>query len=436
MHVSKILISVFFLTFFYSCASNKKTTTVSRELSFVNENLKVATLMLNSQLQEANRKFDAKNGAYPRTFDSKGNFITTSIYDWTPGFFPGSLWYAYQFSKDENLKAEALKWTEKLLPLQHFTQHHDLGFMMYCSYGNAYRLAPNEAYKKILINSAKALCTRFNETAGVIKSWNSFKSWHGNATYYYPVIIDNMMNLEMLFFASRISGDTSFRHVAFTHAMTTLKNHFRSDHGSYHVVCYDSTNGKVVARETAQGYADNSTWARGQAWAVYGYTMSYRETKDVRFLKLATELADYFIQNKNLPSDGVPYWDFNVNEPGFTPGKNSNANKVQQKYRDASAAAITASALIELSTYVDKKLSEKYRDAGVNMLKTLSSAAYKAVPGSNGNFILKHSVGSIPHNVEIDVPLVYADYYYVEALLRYQLLLQGKALFNEEGLLN
>lgn len=436
MYVPKILVSVILLAILQGCATTKPSATTTEDLNFVNESLKDASSMLGNMLSVVNEKFEAKNGAYPRTIDGKGNLVTTSMYDWTPGFFPGSLWYSYQFSKDVHFKSEALKWTEKLLPLQHFTQNHDLGFMMYCSYGNAYRLTGNESYKNILINSAKALSTRFNATTGAIRSWNNFKSWHGNATYYFPVIIDNMMNLEMLFFASKISGDTSFRHIAFTHALTTLENHFRPDYSSYHVVCYDSTNGKVVARETAQGYADNSTWARGQAWAIYGYTMTYRETNDPRFLKMAIGLANYFIHSKNLPSDFIPYWDFNANEPGYAPGKNSNANHIQTKYRDASAAAITASALLELSTYVDKKVSEELRSAGVKMLKSLANSTYKATAGSNGNFILKHSVGSIPHNVEIDVPLVYADYYYMEGLLRYKLLLQGRKLFNDQGLLN
>lgn len=402
----------------------------SPAVDFAGENLNHAQLMLHRMLPEANKNFPERTGAYPRTVNKNGELVTTSIYDWTPGFFPGSLWYAYEYSKSDSMRAEAIKWTEKLEPLQTFTQHHDLGFMMYCSYGNAYRLTGNETYKKILVNAAKALSTRFNPTAGVIKSWNSFKSWNGNATYYFPVIIDNMMNLELLFFASRVSGDTSFRHIAVTHALTTMKNHFRPDHSSYHVVCYDSTNGKVVARETAQGYADNSTWSRGQAWAIYGYTMTYRETRDPRFLKMAIGLADYFINNKRLPEDRVPYWDFNAGEKDYVPGVQSYANKIRTLYRDASAAAITASALLELSTYVTGNPSKQYRAEAVKMLQSLSSDAYAAKPGTNGNFMIKHCVGSIPHQSEIDVPLVYADYYYLEALLRYRQLQKKAVLFS------
>lgn len=416
------------VTVLASCTLSKKTANTPVN-DFVKENFSNAAVMLNSMLKTANEKFPIGNGAFPRTTDENGKLVTTSMYDWTPGFFPGNLWYAYEYTKDNTLKAEAVKWTEKLEPLQHFTEHHDLGFMMYCSYGNAYRLANKPEYKNILINSAKALSTRFNATTGCIKSWNSFKSWHGNATYDFPVIIDNMMNLEMLFFASKVSGDDAFRKIAIKHAETTMKNHFRPDYSSYHVVCYDSTTGKVVARETAQGYADNSTWSRGQAWAVYGYTMVYRETKDPRFLKFASGLADYFINNKNMPADGIPYWDFNANEKGYTPGVNSYANNVTVKYRDASAAAITASALLELSTYVDAASAKKYKEAAVKMLHSLGSDVYRAKPGTNGNFILEHSVGSIPHQTEIDVPLVYADYYFLEALLRYDRLAKSEPLF-------
>ncbi len=411
-----------------SCVASKKIKRTADD-NLVKDNFSYAATMLNNMLKVANEKFAAPNGAFPRTINKAGKLTTTSMYDWTPGFFPGILWYVYEYSKDETLKAEAVKWTEKLEPLQNFTQHHDLGFMMYCSYGNAYRLANKPEYKNILINSAKALCTRFNTTTGCIKSWNVFKSWHGNASYYFPVIIDNMMNLEMLFFASKVSGDDAYRKIAVKHAETTMKNHFRPDYSAYHVVCYDSVTGKVVTRETAQGYADNSTWSRGQAWAIYGFTMTYRETKDPRFLELAEGLAGYFINNENLPADAIPYWDFNVNKTGYTPGVNAYTNKVTIPYRDASAAAITASALLELSTYARGDAAGKYKTTAVKMLHSLASDAYKAQPGTNGDFILKHSVGSIPHQNEIDVPLVYADYYFLEALLRYEKLTKGQDLF-------
>ncbi|MFT4094919.1 MAG: glycoside hydrolase family 88 protein [Niabella sp.] len=422
--VSAILITVVLI----SCVATKENKTPSGN-AFIKEKFSNSVTMLNGLLKRANTNFTVESGAYPRSIDKKGQLETTSMYDWTSGFFPGSLWYIYEYGGDDKMKAEAVKWTEKLKPLQTFTQHHDLGFMMYCSYGNAYRLTQNEEYKKILIQSAKSLSTRFNPSVGCIKSWNNFKSWHGSTSYSFPVIIDNMMNLEMLFFASKATGDTTYRHIAVTHALTTLENHFRPDYSSYHVVCYDSITGKVVARETAQGYADNSTWSRGQAWAVYGYTMVYRETRDLRFLKMAEGLANYFINNKTLPADGIPWWDFNANQPGYTPGIKSYANKITIKYRDVSAAAVTASALLELSTYTTDRNANKYKKAAVKILHSLGSNTYRALPGTNGDFILKHSVGSIPHQAEIDVPLVYADYYFIEALLRYKKLLNNEPLF-------
>jgi chondroitin AC lyase len=413
-HFFLIVVTLFVV---FSFRADKADTAM--EVTFIKNNFRYADAQLRNMLEDTK----GLRGAFPRTINKKGKLVTTNMYDWTPGFFPGSLWYGYEYTKDTVLKNAAIRWTEQLEPLKNFTQHHDLGFMMYCSYGNAYHLTKNKKYKDILLRSARSLSTRFNPAAGSIKSWNVFASWHGDRKYYFPVIIDNMMNLELLFFASQVSGDTSFRHIAVSHALNTMKNQIREDYSSYHVVCYDSITGKVLARETAQGYADNSTWSRGQAWGIYGFTMCYRETKDERFLKTAQGMADYFIHNRNLPGDKIPYWDFNVDENGYTPGINSNTRNVSVKYRDASAAAIAASALLELSTYSNSR-REEYRNAAVQMLHSLASTRYRAPEHSNGNFLLMHSVGSIPHNAEIDVPLVYADYYFLEALQRYDVLLK------------
>nr|WP_295876299.1 glycoside hydrolase family 88 protein [uncultured Chitinophaga sp.] len=401
----------------FAVAAGLTAYTTFTEKDFISSNTGFAQQQLKHMLKETETRDSL---AFPRTTDKEGKMTTTSMYDWTPGFFAGSLWYGYELTKDPALQQQALRWTEKLAPLQHFTQHHDLGFMMYCSYGNAYRLTGKKAYRDILIQGARSLSTRYNPVTKSIKSWNAFKSWHGEQLYHYPVIIDNLMNLELLFFASKETGDTSFRHIAVSHAATAMHNQVRPDYSSYHVVCYDTTTGKVLARETAQGYADNSTWARGQAWGIYGFTMIYRETKDPRFLKTAAGMADWYLNSKNLPKDKVPYWDFNAAERGYTPGVRSNALKVKTKYRDVSAAAIVSAALFELSGYVDADKGAKYRQAAIEMLHTLGSPAYRAREGANGNFILMHSVGSIPHNNEIDVPLVYADYYFMEALQRYK----------------
>ena len=354
---------------------------------------------------------------FPRTLDKYGNIKYTNMYDWTSGFFGGNLWYLYDYTKDNYWKNEAIRWTESLEPLKNFTEHHDLGFMMYCSYGNAYRLTGNEQYKDILIRSAESLCTRFKPVTGSIKSWNYRRSLDGKSEWFFPVIIDNMMNLELLFFASKVSGNPKYKDIAIIHAETTLKNHFRPDFSTYHVVNYDSITGKVLNRGTAQGYTDASTWARGQAWAIYGFTMVYRETKDPKFLNAAEKAADFYLNAKDMPKDLVPYWDLNVNDTAFKPAWKNISNSSLVK-RDASAAAIVASALFELSEYADSK-SAYYRNAAKTMLVNLSNS-YTHEIDKNNHFILKHSLGSFPNNAEIDVPLVYADYYYLEALMRYK----------------
>lgn len=393
------------------------------ERTFVAENFSSATKQLKNMLAQIN----AANNVFPRTIDQKGKLVLTDKFEWTSGFFPGSLWYAYDATKDEAIKAQAIQWTEKLASLQTYTQHHDLGFMMYCSYGNAYRITGNEHYKQILIQSAKSLSTRFSPVTGSIRSWNVFGSWDAKGRYNFPVIIDNMMNLELLFFASKATGDPSYKKIAISHIEQVIKNQVREDYSCYHVVCYDSATGAVLSRETAQGYANNSTWARGQAWAIYGFTVAYRETGDKRYVNVARKMADYYLDNKTLPNDKVPYWDFYANDPGYMPAIKSRAPETPVKYRDASAAAITASALLELSTMLDKEGS-KYQEAGIAILHSLSGPAYHATEGTNGNFILKHSVGSIPHGTEIDVPLVYADYYYLEALCRYRNILRKASI--------
>jgi chondroitin AC lyase len=360
-----------------------------------------------------------KDTLFPRSTDSAGRLIATGMHDWTGGFFPGCLWYTYEHTRDEGLKAAAQVWTEKLAPMQFFTGHHDLGFLLYCSYGNAYRLTGNKSYADVLVQAARSLATRYDPRVGCIKSWNTFTSWHGGAPYHYPVIIDNMMNLELLFFASKMTGDPRYQDIAIRHAETTLKNQVRPDYSCYHVVCYDPATGAVLSRETAQGYADNSAWSRGQAWGIYGFTVAYRETRDVRFLEAARRMADFYLNHKNLPEDKIPYWDFNVNEAGYVPGEHSRAKaKGEAMLRDASAAAIVSSALFELSTYLGEE-GKSYYDNAVIILHSLAGPDYRAVPGSNAHFLLKHSVGSIPHGFEIDMPLIYADYYFLEALGRY-----------------
>ena len=355
---------------------------------------------------------------YPRTIGKDGKLKVTRKNDWTEGFYPGCLWYVYEYTNKEDWKKAAIKWTESLEPLKKMANHHDIGFLMYCSFGNAYRLTGNEAYKDVLVESARSLCTRFNEKTGCIKSWNYRKSWNGKDEWFYPVIIDNLMNLELLYFATKVTGDSVYAKVANRHAETTAKNQFREDYSNYHVVNYDAETGEVLNQATCQGFSDNSAWARGQAWAIYGYTMAYRETHRQDFLDMAVHTADFWLNHPNLPEDGIPYWDFNAGQEGYVPDWNYDPEIFKVVPRDASAAAIAASAFLELSGYVTD--CKKYSAAAAHILKSLSSPAYLAEPGTNCNFILMHSVGSIPHGEEIDVPLIYADYYYLEALMRYK----------------
>lgn len=407
---------VLILIGFNVCISVKS---FSQEAAFIKENTDFACRQIENILKEVG---DPNNKNYPRTLATDKSLKTTSKYDWTPGFFPGILWYLYELSGNEKWKVCAEKWTDSLEELKGFTKHHDIGFMMYCSYGNAERLSPKSIYRDILVQSAESLCTRYNDTVKAIKSWNYREAWNGNK-WYYPVIIDNMMNLELLLYAYKVTGNKKFYNIAVTHADTTLKNHFRADHGSYHVVNYDPETGIVLHKQTCQGYSDNSTWARGQAWAVYGYTMMYRCTRDRKYLEAAKNFADYYIEH--LPEDYVPRWDFNAGQDGYYPDGNSYAKKCLEvtTLKDASASAIVSSALFELTALAGEK---RYMEIATHILKSLSSPRYRAQLGENGNFVIMHCTGSLPHKAEIDVPLVYADYYYLEALARYKKIIENK----------
>lgn len=338
---------------------------------------------------------------FPKTY-----FPTTNKYEfsnsgwWCSGFYPGTLLYLYTQTKDEVLYKEAQRILEVLKKEQFNTRTHDLGFMMYCSFGNANLIQPSAAYKDILVTSARSLSTRFSPVTGVIKSWDGKPN-------EYLVIIDNMMNLKLLFWATQVTGDSSFYKIAVTHANTTMKNHFRADNSSYHVLNYNAQTGSILQKKTAQGFADESAWARGQAWGLYGYTETYRETKDKQYLEQANKIAAFLLNHPNLPADKIPYWDF-------------NAPDIPNALRDVSAAAIIASALLELSGYVKKELSVKYFKTAETILKNLSTEQYKAAAGTNGGFLLKHSVGHFSAKTEVDVPLTYADYYFVEAMMRYK----------------
>ncbi|WP_375446750.1 glycoside hydrolase family 88 protein [uncultured Fibrella sp.] len=341
----------------------------------------------------------------PRTLTAEGALQAVAARDWTSGFFPGELWYLYEYTGQKEWADQARTFTNRLESEKTNGGTHDMGFKLYCSYGNGYRLTRDPAYRPILIEAARTLATRFKPTAGIIRSWD-----HHKEVWQCPVIIDNMMNLELLFAATRLTGDSTFYKIAVSHARMTMKNHYRPDNSSYHVVDYDTLTGKVLKKNTHQGFNDESAWARGQAWGLYGYTVCYRETKDPQFLKQAQAIARFMLDHPRMPADLVPYYDFDA--PG-----------IPNEPRDVSAAAIMASALFELSTYVP---GTPYRAKAEQVITSLAKS-YASPVGKNHGFLLLHSTGA--KTFERDVPLVYADYYYLEALLRAKKIGDNKPLF-------
>ena len=338
----------------------------------------------------------------PRSYNAaKNELVTSDIKWWCSGFYPGTLWMIYDATKDEAIKAEAVKRLGVLEPMKNYTGNHDLGFMIYCSFGTAYDITKDPAYKEVVFNAAASLTTRYRPSIKSIQSWDS------SSNFKCPVIIDNMMNLELLEWVSQNGGDAKYHEVAVNHANSTLKNHFRPDNSSYHVLDYDLQSGTVARKVTHQGYADESAWARGQSWGLYGFTVMYRFTKDVQYLEQAKKIAAFMLHHPNLPKDKIPYWDF-------------NAPDIPNAKRDASAGSILAAALLELAQYTKGNEAKEYVQTAETILQSLSSPVYRAQLGTNGGFLLEHSVGHLPGKSEIDVPLTYADYYFIEALLRYK----------------
>ncbi|MGI9139446.1 MAG: glucuronyl hydrolase, partial [Sediminibacterium sp.] len=326
----------------------------------------------------------------PQSYDAnKNQLVSKEITWWCTGFYPGSLLYIYEQTNNEVIKAEALRALKVIEPNQYYTGNHDLGFMMYCSYGNAYRLLKDEKYKQIIFNAAASLATRYRPTMKSIQSWNK------NQYFNCPVIIDNMMNLEMMNWVSQNGGDSKYQQIAITHANTSMKEFYRPDYSSYHVVDFDEKTGKVLRKTTHQGAANTSAWSRGQAWGLYGYITMYRATKNITYLNHAKKIAQFYLNHPNLPKDKVPYWDFDAGQQPIAK-------------RDASAAAITASALMELAQYTTGTEKEKYLNDAVTMIQSLSNDTYRAKQGENGGFLIKHCVGALTLNSEIDVPLIYA----------------------------
>lgn len=339
----------------------------------------------------------------PCTINNLGAIQYISPTDWRSGFFPGSLWYLYELTGDKQWLPLAQAYSTAIESAKNYTGNHDVGFMIGCSFGNGWRITKNPAYKEVIIEAARSLSTRYRNKAGVIQSWNVGKNDARGWTC--PVIIDNMMNLELLFEASLLSGDPSFKAIAISHADKTLKNHFRPNGSCYHVIDYDPLSGEVRHKHTHQGFSHESTWSRGHAWAIYGFTLCYRYTKNPAYLQQAIKTFEYMKDHPNMPKDQIPYWDL-------------DAINIPNEPRDVSSATIIASALYEMSHYVEQKEGKQYRRYADKILQVLSTDRYQAPLGKNGNFILMHSVGSAPHNAEVDKPLNYADYYLLEALKR------------------
>ena len=374
--------------------------------------------------ERAKAQFTALNAAVPDnkmpvTFENGENKYG-KFSGWTSGFFPGSLWLVYDYTKDPAFREMAEKQTEKLNGIIGLKTHHDIGFQVNSSFGNGYRLTGNEAYKDMVIAGADKLAGRFNPTVGCTRSWEPAKKWQ------YPVIIDNMMNLEILANAYRLTGDRKYLDIAISHANTTMKNHFREDGSCFHVLSYDEATGEVLKKQTHQGFCDASAWSRGQAWALYGFTMMYRETKDPAYLEQARKVAAFILPL--LPRDGVPEWDFNapgtkhafdMSAEGAPKAEDYHWRKGDPVLRDSSAGAIIASALVELSGYTEGKESGRYLKTAEKILRTLASSEYLSEEGENGGFLLKHGVTNLHRWDGVDIPLTYGDYYFLEALLRF-----------------
>ena len=368
----------------------------------------------NSQVHRTLEELKGKDGSIDYTMMPRNIMDSLTTWpcrkatknEWCSGFWPGILWYDYEYTGDETIKEEAEKFTASLKFLSETPAFdHDLGFLVFCSYGNGYRLTQNPRYKQVILDTADSLATLFRPRVGTILSWPRNVEMFGG----HNTIMDNLINLEMLFWAAKNGGNPYLADIAVSHADKTMKYLFRPDYTSYHVAVFDTLTGDFIRGCTHQGFSDNSMWARGQSWGIYGYTMIYRETKDARYLDFAQKVADVYL--RNLPEDYVPYWDFN--DPS-----------IPNAPRDASAAAVVASALLELSTYLQAEKAPKYKEAAVKMLKSLSSDKYRS--GKSKPSFLLHSTGHWPAGSEIDASIIYADYYYIEALLRLKRLNENK----------
>lgn len=365
----------------------------------------------NMKFAAAQYKLLAKNtpsDVMPKNYNEKQQKLeTASTSWWTSGFFPGSLWYIYEFTGDTAIRAEAERRLSILEKEKYHTNDHDLGFMIFCSFGNAYRITKNESYKETILTAAETLTRRYRPSIRAIQSWDS------GGTFKAPVIIDNMMNLELLCWSADELREPKYKIVAIAHTETTMRDHYRADNSAFHVVDYDLAKGAVRAKLTAQGAAPESAWARGQSWGLYGFTMMYRCTDEPAYLNHARKIARFILDHPRLPKDKIPYWDY-------------DAKDIPNTWRDVSAASILASALLDLARYVEPAERNEYIQTARTILINLSGKKYRAKAGGNAGFLLRHSVGAVPYNSEVDVSITYADYYFLEALMRYREWMSGK----------
>lgn len=361
------------------------------------------------QINRALLGLQQENGSYDYTMQPRNivqkqqvwNCRKATVQEWCSGFWPGILWMGYSATHDSLIRQQAEGFTSSLSSLiQQPVYDHDLGFLMISSFGKGYAQTQQTTYKHILLAAADSLATLFNPTVGTILSWpRHVKDYGGHNT-----IMDNMINLELLFWAAENGGRSELRDIAIKHAETTMNNQFQDDGTCYHVAIYDTISGQFIKGITHQGYADSSMWSRGQSWAIYGYTMVYRFTKDKRFLDFAQKVSNIYLKRlKETSNDWVPLWD--MNDP-----------RGPQAPKDASAACVVASALLELCQYVEPTVATRYRQAAIAMLTDLSSKKYQS-RNKNVSFLM-HATGHHPAGNEIDASIIYADYYYLEALLR------------------
>lgn len=390
-------LSIAICLFYLSCKTSKSS------VAATNTNAVITRSSIDSRLTYLSNKMvkhlsslPVDSMKIPRALEADGSMIATPSKQWTSGFFPGILWQLAAHSNDPTLIVSAKKWTSFVEKEKMDKKTHDLGFKLNGSFGKGYVVTKDPNYKEVIIQASKTLITRYNPKIGSIRSWD----WNADI-WQFPVIIDNMMNLEMLFDATAFTGDKTYANIADQHAKTTLANHFRPDNSSYHVVDYDTISGKPRLKTTHQGYSASSAWSRGQGWGLYGYTLCYERTQNPDYLKQAQKIADYIFSHPNMPTDLIPYWDF-------------NAPNIPNEPRDVSAACVMASALITLSQ-LDKPNSTKYLALADKILLSLEQESYNT---NVGPFLLNQSTGSVPGKFEVNVPIIYAEYYYIEALLK------------------